>query len=71
MIVAEENPEQPIEDYHKLLGDIRTLIARRHGVQLADMRIVAKEAIPRTATGKLKRSECSRLYRADQLEAHF
>ncbi|HHY07577.1 MAG TPA: AMP-binding protein [Corynebacteriales bacterium] len=71
VIVAEENPEQPIEDYHKLLGDIRTLIARRHGVQLADMRIVAKEAIPRTATGKLKRSECSRLYRADQLEAHF
>ena len=71
VIVAEENPEQPIEDYHELLSQVRTLISRRHGVQLADLRVVAKDAIPRTATGKLKRSECAQKYSADELEANF
>lgn len=71
VIVAEENPEQPISDYRELLGQVRTLISRRHGVRLADLRIVAQNAIPRTATGKLKRSACARKYSADELEVKF
>ncbi|MFY9190667.1 MAG: AMP-binding protein [Lawsonella sp.] len=71
VIVAEENPEQPVEDFAELLGNVRALVARRHGIQLADLRIVNEGAIPRTPTGKIKRKECSEAYKADELETRF
>ncbi|MFY9190668.1 MAG: AMP-binding protein [Lawsonella sp.] len=71
VIVAEENPEQPVEDFAELLGNVRALVARRHGIQLADLRVVNKGAIPRTPTGKIKRKECGEAYKADTLDAKF
>ncbi|HHY07055.1 MAG TPA: fatty acyl-AMP ligase [Corynebacteriales bacterium] len=60
-----------MEDFAELLGNVRALVARRHGIQLADLRVVNKGAIPRTPTGKIKRKECGEAYKADTLDAKF
>lgn len=71
VLVAEENPEAPIEDYQELLSNVRTLVARRHGIQLADLRIVPADVIPRTPTGKIKRAECAEAYKKDAMKVNF
>ena len=71
VLVAEENPEQPIEDFQELLGAVRALVARRHGIQLGDLRIVKQNSILRTPTGKIKRKDCAEAYKQDALDAKF
>ena len=71
VVVAEVNPDNEVEDFEEALGAVRTLVARRHGVQLADFRVVEQGAIPRTPTQKIKRLECRNAYESDSLSARF
>lgn len=71
VVVAEVNPDNEVEDFEETLNAVRTLVARRHGVQLADFRVVEQGAIPRTPTQKIKRLECRNAYESDSLNARF
>ncbi|WP_290598579.1 MULTISPECIES: AMP-binding protein [Lawsonella] len=71
VIVAENNPDNEVEDYAEVFTSVRSLIARRHGVQVADFRIVEQGVIPRTPTQKIKRSACRSAYQNDALNARF
>ncbi|HNM11980.1 MAG TPA: hypothetical protein PKI02_11060, partial [Mycobacterium sp.] len=43
---------------------IRAAVSRRHAVPIADVRLVAAGAIPRTTSGKLARRACRAEYLA-------
>ena len=62
VILAKEVGDAPIADKDALLNDIRTLIARRHGLQLADFIVLPENTLPRTPTGKVKRLAASEAY---------
>jgi len=42
-----------------VIADIRAAVAETHGVQLHAVFLVASGAIPRTTSGKLRRSACA------------
>jgi acyl-CoA synthetase (AMP-forming)/AMP-acid ligase II len=46
---------------------IRAAISRRHALPVADVKLVAAGAIPRTTSGKLARRACRASYLADTL----
>ena len=71
VIVAENNPDNEVEDYAEVFPSGRFLLAGRHGVQVADFRIVEQGVIPRTPTQKIKRSACRSAYQNDALNARF
>lgn len=62
VILAEEVGDNPIEDKDALLNDVRTLIARRHGLQIADFVVLPENSLPRTPTGKVKRLAANEAY---------
>ena len=48
----------------RLVEVIRAAVSRRHAVPIADVRLVAAGAIPRTTSGKLARRACRAEYLA-------
>ena len=64
VILAEENPENPPQDKDALLKAVRTLVARRHGLQIADFIVLPANSLPRTPTGKVKRLAAGKAYAA-------
>ncbi|HHY07563.1 MAG TPA: AMP-binding protein [Corynebacteriales bacterium] len=62
VILAEEVADNPIEDKAALLDEIRSLIARRHGLQVADFMVLPEKTLPRTPNGKVKRLAASESY---------
>ena len=67
VIVAERAPGAGRADAEPIHDAIRRAISRRHGLPVADIRLVAAGAIPRTTSGKLARRAC----RADYLAGKY
>jgi acyl-CoA synthetase (AMP-forming)/AMP-acid ligase II len=49
-------------DEDRLLGDVREAIAAHHGLELRGLALVKPGAVPRTSSGKVRRSACRSLY---------
>ncbi|SHV65019.1 acyl-CoA ligase FadD31 [Mycobacteroides abscessus subsp. abscessus] len=64
VIVAERAPGAGRADPHPISTAIRAAVSRRHGLNVADVVLVAAGAIPRTTSGKIARRAC----RADYLD---
>lgn len=62
VIIAERAPGAGRADPQPVADAIRAAVSRRHGLRVADMRLVAAGAIPRTTSGKLARQACRAEY---------
>lgn len=67
VIVAERAPGAARADPDPIREDIRAAIARKHGLAVADMPLVAAGTIPRTTSGKIARRAC----RSQYLDGHL
>lgn len=63
-IVAERAPGAGRADPEPVQQAIRAVVSRRHGLPVADVKLVAAGAIPRTTSGKLARRACREQYLA-------
>lgn len=63
VIIAERGPGAGKADPEPIVDAIRAAVSRQHALPVADVRLVAAGAIPRTTSGKLARRAC----RADYL----
>ncbi|KRE28604.1 fatty-acid--CoA ligase [Mycobacterium sp. Soil538] len=62
VIVAERAPGAGRAEAAPIAEAIRAAVSRRHAIPLADVKLVAAGAIPRTTSGKLARSACRARY---------
>jgi acyl-CoA synthetase (AMP-forming)/AMP-acid ligase II len=69
VIVAERAPGAGRADPQPVLDAVRAAVSRRHGLPVADVRLVAAGAIPRTTSGKLARRSCRAEYLSGALGA--
>jgi acyl-CoA synthetase (AMP-forming)/AMP-acid ligase II len=67
VIVAERAAGAGRADAAPVKDAIRAAISRRHALPVADVKLVAAGAIPRTTSGKLARRACRASYLADTL----
>ena len=67
VIVAERGPGAGKTEPGPILDAIRAAVSRHHALLVADVRLVAAGAIPRTTSGKLARRACRAEYLADVL----
>lgn len=67
VVVAERAAGAGPADRGAITETVRAAISRHHQIRVADVRLVAAGAIPRTTSGKLARSAC----RADYLAGRF
>jgi acyl-CoA synthetase (AMP-forming)/AMP-acid ligase II len=67
VIIAERAPGAPRDELGSVVDIVRAAISRNHQVRVADARLVAAGAIPRTTSGKLARKAC----RAEYLAGRF
>ncbi|MDB4986686.1 MAG: type polyketide synthase [Myxococcaceae bacterium] len=67
VLIAElERSAQP--DVERTFTTIQEAVNRKHGLQVYDTVFVQSGALPRTASGKLKRGQCRTLYLAGELD---
>lgn len=64
VIIAERATGTSRSDPQPALAAIRQAIAARHGVQVAEIRLIPAGALPRTTSGKLARRACREQYLA-------
>lgn len=74
--VAEEHSEKLVtivefkkradDDLDDVKGDVTAAISRAHGLQVADIVLVAPGSIPTTTSGKIRRSACVEQHRQGQ-----
>lgn len=62
VVVAERAAGTSREDPQPAIESIRAAVARRHGLAVSDVRLLAAGAIPRTTSGKLARRACRAEY---------
>jgi fatty-acyl-CoA synthase len=62
VVIAERASGTRRADPTPVVDAIRTEVSRRHGVRVADVRLVPAGAIPRTTSGKLARRACRTAY---------
>ena len=67
VIVAERGPGAGKADPGPIVEAIRAAVSRHHALPVADVRLVAAGAIPRTTSGKLARRACRAEYLAGVL----
>jgi len=67
VIVAERGPGSGKADPGPIIEAIRAAVSRHHALAVADVRLVAAGAIPRTTSGKLARRACRAEYLAGVL----
>ncbi|SRX92323.1 long-chain-fatty-acid--CoA ligase [Nocardia brasiliensis ATCC] [Mycobacterium shimoidei] len=67
VIIAERAPGAGKADPAEIAEAIRAAVSRRHGLAVADIRLVAAGRIPRTTSGKLARRACRARYLAGEL----
>jgi acyl-CoA synthetase (AMP-forming)/AMP-acid ligase II len=67
VIVAERGPGAGKADPGPIVDAIRAAVSRHHALAVADVRLVAAGAIPRTTSGKLARRACRAEYLAGVL----
>jgi acyl-CoA synthetase (AMP-forming)/AMP-acid ligase II len=54
-------------DIRELARNVRQVIAERHQLQVADVRFLRNDSLPRTSSGKVRRFECKEQYLAGRL----
>ncbi|MGH3157712.1 MAG: AMP-binding protein, partial [Streptosporangiaceae bacterium] len=70
VVVAVEFPRRVDEAQHReIAARIRERVAMAHGVAVTDVVALPRWHLPRTTSGKLRRSECTRRYRSGALAA--
>lgn len=69
VIIAERGPGAGKADPEPIIEAIRAAVSRQHALPVADIRLVAAGAIPRTTSGKLARRACRADYLAGALGA--
>ena len=62
VVVAERGAGAGRADPEEIAEAVRAAVSRQHHIRLADLRLVAAGAIPRTTSGKLARSACRAAY---------
>ena len=62
VVVAERGAGAGRADPEEIAEVVRAAVSRQHHIRLADLRLVAAGAIPRTTSGKLARSACRAAY---------
>ncbi|GAY15710.1 fatty acyl-AMP ligase [Mycobacterium sp. shizuoka-1] len=67
VIIAERAPGAGKAEPGPIVEVIRAAVSRRHAIPVADIRLVAAGAIPRTTSGKLARQACRAEYLAGAL----
>ncbi|MGY4708916.1 fatty acyl-AMP ligase [Mycolicibacterium sp. CBM1] len=67
VVVAERAPGWGKAEPEPILEAIRAAVSRRHALPVADVRLVAAGAIPRTTSGKLARRACRAEYLSGEL----
>ena len=67
VIIAERGPGAGKADPEPVIEAIRAAVSRHHALPVADVRLVAAGAIPRTTSGKLARRACRAEYLAGAL----
>lgn len=67
VIIAERAPGAGKVDPAEIAEAIRAAVSRRHGMAVADIRMVAAGRIPRTTSGKLARRACRARYLSGEL----
>ncbi|WP_163754546.1 fatty acyl-AMP ligase [Mycobacterium botniense] len=67
VIIAERAPGAGRVDPEPVVQAIRAAVSRRHGLPVADIRLVTAGTVPRTTSGKLARRACRALYLSGQL----
>jgi acyl-CoA synthetase (AMP-forming)/AMP-acid ligase II len=60
--------EGPPIDSTRLTGDVTEAVAARHGVRVDAVVLVRPGSVPKTSSGKLRRSACRSLYLENKLE---
>ncbi|HET9876415.1 MAG TPA: fatty acyl-AMP ligase, partial [Mycobacterium sp.] len=70
VIVAERAAGAGRADPQPVMAAIRAAVSRRHGLLVADIRLVAAGHIPRTTSGKLARRACRAQYLNGELDGH-
>jgi long-chain fatty acid adenylyltransferase FadD28 len=58
--------EEVLQSYATVKRDVTSAISTTHGITAADLVLVPRGAIPITTSGKIRRSACVDLYRADE-----
>jgi acyl-CoA synthetase (AMP-forming)/AMP-acid ligase II len=70
IIVAERAPGAGRADPEPIIVAVRAAISRRHGLSVADVKLVPAGAIPRTTSGKIARRACCSQYLDGTLGTH-
>ena len=70
VVIAERATGTHRSDPAEAAESIRVAVKRRHGLDIADVRILPAGAIPRTTSGKLARRACLREYLQGSLKGH-
>ena len=70
VIIAERAAGTSRADPQPAIEAIRDAVSNRHGLTVADVRLLPAGAIPRTTSGKLARRACRAQYLSDALGAH-
>ena len=65
LIVVSEIQKSMVKDlnYNRLLATLRKNISDLHGLRLHDLVLIASGTLPKTSSGKPRRSHCKTLYR--------
>ncbi len=63
---ATDGDESATDPFEAVKNDIIAAISRAHGLTAADVVLVAPGSLPITTSGKIRRSSCADLYRAQQ-----
>ena len=66
VVIAERAPGAGRVDPSPIVDEIRAAVSRRHGLPVADIRLVPAGRIPRTTSGKLARRQCRGRYLAGE-----
>jgi fatty-acyl-CoA synthase len=70
VIIAERAAGTSRADPAPAIEAIRQAVSRRHGLTVADVRLLPAGAIPRTTSGKLARRACRAQYLSGALGGH-
>ena len=62
VVVAERGTGAGRADPEEIAETVRAAVSRQHHIRLADLKLVAAGAIPRTTSGKLARNACRAAY---------
>ena len=67
VIVAERAAGTARDDPQPAIEAIRSMVSRKHGLTVFDVRFVPAGAIPRTTSGKLARRACRARYLSGEI----